>query len=316
MKVLIVDTIHDSLRTMLTEAGFECMVMDPKQRSQTSVLDSMRRVEGIVLRSGISIDRGFIDQCEDLRFIGRVGAGLEHIDVEYAQSKGIEVLSSPEGNRQAVAEHALGALLSLMNHIHTADREVRSGMWIRKQNEGVELSGKTVAIIGYGNTGTAFAKVIHGFGVRCIAYDKYKTGFGGDMVEEVGMDEVFRSADVVSLHLPYNEVTHYLVDRGWLSSFQKPIYLINTSRGGILRTADLLESLDVGKVLGACLDVLEYETENLKMPALETLPEEATRLLAHNKVLLTPHIAGLTVESYEKLSRYLAEKIIERFPLA
>ncbi len=313
MKVLVIDTIHEVLVSMLRAEGMTCDVLDKDNRGRDQVMQHLTAYEGLVLRSGVAVDREMIEANPQLKFIGRVGAGLEHIDVKCAEQKGIYVLSSPEGNRQAVAEHAIGSLLSLFNNIHTSDQEVRSGQWLRKQNEGEELAGKTVAIIGFGNTGSAFARVLAGFQVSIIAYDKYKEVLDDKAVEAVSMQTVFERADVVSLHLPYKEETHHLVNEEWLERFKQPIHLINTSRGGIVHTKSLVKALNRGIVKGACLDVLEYESETLKMPPVESLPEEAKALMAHPKVLLTPHIAGLTVQSYEKLSRVLAEKIIDLF---
>jgi D-3-phosphoglycerate dehydrogenase len=311
MKIIVVDTIHSALYQLLGDNDFNCI--DASYMDDTQVYNSLFDADGLVLRSRMTLDRQFIDKYPKLKFIGRVGAGLEHIDVDYATEKGIRVLSSPEGNRQAVAEHALGSLLTLFNRIHIANAEVRRGQWIRKANEGIELQGKTIGIIGFGNTGEAFSMVASGFQTRILAFDKYKSGFGNANVNEVSMHELFEHADIVSLHLPCNQETHYLVNEHWLSSFQKPIYIINTSRGSIVDTSALLEAIDSGKVLGACLDVLEYETENLKMPQIDSLPDSARKLMMNDKVLLTPHIAGLTRESYEKLSSILAQKIIDAF---
>lgn len=311
MKVIIIDTIHLALYQRLEANRFECI--NASQMDDIEVREILAVADGLVLRSRMILDKQFIDDYPNLKFIGRVGAGLEHIDVEYAKIKGVQVLSSPEGNRQAVAEHALGSLLTLFNRIHIADAEVRNGKWIRKANEGIELQGKTVGIIGFGNTGEAFSKVISGFQTPIVAFDKYKSGFGNSTVKEVSMEKLFAIADIVSLHLPYNRETHYLVNELWISSFKKPIYLINTSRGSIVETSALIKAIDSGKVLGACLDVLEYETENLKMPSLDQLPDSARELMGNDKVLLTPHIAGLTTESYEKLSAILADKIIAAF---
>jgi D-3-phosphoglycerate dehydrogenase / 2-oxoglutarate reductase len=311
MKIIVIDTIHASLYSRLEENGHACV--DASRLNDDEVFELLAKADGLVLRSRMTLDKAFINRFSHLKFIGRVGAGLEHIDKEFALEKGIAVLSSPEGNRQAVAEHALGSLLTLLNRIKTADAEVRKGRWIRKANEGVELQGKTIAIIGFGNTGEAFARVLSGFQTPIIAFDKYKSGFDSAVVKESAMEDVFESADVVSIHLPYNDETHYLVNDHWLAAFKKPVYLINTSRGNIVDTSALLKSMDSGKVLGACLDVLEFETENLKMPPLEELPESVNALMKNEKVVLTPHIAGLTVESYEKLSFILADKIIEAF---
>ena len=311
MKIIVIDTIHASFYFRLKDNGHVCV--DASRLNNNEVFELLAGADGLVLRSRMTLDKAFINRFSHLKFIGRVGAGLEHIDKEFALEKGIAVLSSPEGNRQAVAEHALGLLLTLFNRIKTADAEIRKGLWIRKANEGVELQGKTIAIIGFGNTGEAFARVLSGFQTPIMAFDKYKSGFDSAVVQESAIEDVFESADVVSIHLPYNEETHCLVDDHWLASFKKPVYLINTSRGNIVDTPTLLKAIDSGKVLGACLDVLEFETENLKMPRLEELPETANALMKNEKVVLTPHIAGLTVESYEKLSSILADKIIEAF---
>lgn len=311
MKVIVIDTIHKSLYVKLEAAGFECVNAAQFDERQINAL--LNDADGLVLRSRLTIDKAFIDRYPNLRFIGRVGAGLEHINVSYATSNNVRVFSSPEGNRQAVAEHALGSLLMLFNRIHLADAEVRNGRWNRKANEGIELQGKTIAIIGFGNTGQAFSRVVSGFQTPILAYDKYRSGFADSAVTEVSMKDVFEKADVVSLHLPYNQETHYLVDESWLAFFKKPIYLINTSRGGIVNTSALLNAIAKRQVLGACLDVLEYETENLKMPEFKDFPDAALALAKNEKVVLTPHIAGLTVESYEKLSSILADKIIDAF---
>lgn len=309
MRFLIIDTFHSCLAEMLREAGHICE--DISQQTDEKVLAKVTEAEAILIRSRITLDQPLIDRCTNLKLIGRVGAGLEHIDVDYAQSKGIAVLSSPEGNRQAVAEHALSMLLALFNNIIRSDAEVRQGKWLRKQNEGEELQGKTVGIIGYGNTGSAFAQVLSGFGVNVIACDKYKTGFGSAQVKEATMEEVCTQADVVSLHLPLTDETRMLVNKPWIDRFSKPFYLINTSRGPIVDTSELLNALDDERLRGACLDVLEFETENLKMPPVDELPDTARRLFDHPRVVLSPHSAGLTAQSYEKLSRVLAEKILD-----
>lgn len=307
MKIVIADIIHPVLENMLTLAGFDCV--NCADSTDQRFRAALEMADGMVIRSRQVIDATFIDQFPKLKFIARVGAGLEHIDTKYALSKGVEILSSPEGNRQAVAEQALGMLLSLFNNLSKSNTEVRVGQWIRKANEGIELQGKTVGIVGVGNTGSAFARVISGFDTKVLGYDKYKDG----VPHEADIEQLFEEADVVSLHLPMTDETFELVNAEWLSRFKKPIYLINTARGSLIKMDDLLEALDTGRVLGACLDVLPYETKDLKMPAMDTLPDSAKRLFNHKKVLLSPHTAGLTVQSYEKLSSILAEKIIKRF---
>jgi D-3-phosphoglycerate dehydrogenase len=241
---------------------------------------------------------------------------MEHIDWVYAGSKGVKCISSPEGNRNAVAEHALGMLLNLLNNISKADAEVKAGQWIREANRGTELEGKTIGIYGYGNTGSAFAKVLRGIDVKILAYDKYNTGFGNEFVTESSPGEIFSRADVLSLHLPLKEETKYLVNEHFFSQFKKRIYLINTSRGLIVRTSDLVNNLRSGKVLGACLDVVEYEETSFEAVSPQAGGQEPGvnpdwhYLTSHSRVILTPHIAGWTFESSEKMARILADKII------
>lgn len=307
MKVLIIDSIHSALQELLESHGHECM--DLSKAPVSDVHLALPFAEILVMRSRISIDAQVIDSCPNLSVIARAGAGLEHIDVTYAESKGIKVLSSPEGNRQAVAEHALGMLLALFNRLAIVDREIRNGIWQRKPNSGIELQGMTVGIIGYGNTGSAFAQVLSGFGVNILAYDKYKTGHDF----QATMEEVFEKSQVVSLHLPLTDETKGLVSTEWISQFAQPVYVINTSRGAIVKTLDLLEAIEQSIVFGACLDVLEYETEQLQMPSIEQLPPTAEALFRNDKVLLSPHTAGLSDKSYQKLSSILAEKILSTF---
>jgi D-3-phosphoglycerate dehydrogenase / 2-oxoglutarate reductase len=304
MKVLVIDHIHKVLQEILESEGHEFMDMSEVQESEIRM--ALPFADILVMRSRIQINAEVLESCPNLKIIARAGAGLEHIDVAAAEARGIRVLSSPEGNRQSVAEHAIGMLLALLNRIHIADRQVRAGQWERGENKGIELAGKTVGIIGYGNTGAAFSKVLEGFGVKILAYDRYKSGYK----HESSIAELFESADVVSLHIPLSVETKYLVNLDWIEKFQNPIFLINTSRGSIVKTEDLLASIQRGKVRGACLDVLEFETENLKMPNLSTLPAAAHRLMQEERVILTPHTAGLSSESYYKLSSILAEKIV------
>ena len=304
MKVLVIDHIHEVLQEILEPEGHE--FMDMSAASESEIRMALPFAEILVMRSKIQVNANDIESCANLKVIARAGAGLEHIDVAAAEARGIHVLSSPEGNRQSVAEHAIGMLLTLLNRIHIADIQVRNGHWNRAENKGIELAGRTVGIIGYGNTGAAFSKVLEGFGVKILAYDKYKEGYK----HEATMAELFESADIVSLHIPLFEETKYLVNLDWIKKFRNPIILINTSRGPIVNTVDLLSAIDGGLLKGACLDVLEYETENLKMPNLSTLPAAAQRLMQEERVILTPHTAGLSSESYYKLSSILAEKIL------
>jgi D-3-phosphoglycerate dehydrogenase len=239
-----------------------------------------------------------------------VGAGMENIDVAYAEKNGIACVNSPEGNRDAVAEHALGMLLALFNNLIKANTEVRNGKWLREENRGLELCGKTVGIIGYGNMGAAFAQRLQGFGVKVLAYDKYKTNFGNDFVKESSLQEIFEQADILSLHTPLTDETNYLINNAFIKQFKKNIYIINTARGKCLNTADLVANLESGKVLGACLDVLEYEAVSFEGIDAKEMPQPMQYLMKSDKVILTPHIAGWTKESNIKLAEFLAQKII------
>jgi D-3-phosphoglycerate dehydrogenase len=307
-RVLFIESVHEILHQRLEEAGYICERMYTSTRSE--LLSMAAQFDGIVVRSRIAIDREFIDAASQLKFIARSGSGLENIDVTYAKSKGIAVHNSPEGNRDAVGEHALGMLLMLMNNLRQADADVRAGRWPREENRGYEIAGKTIGIIGYGLMGSSLAEKLRGFGASVIAYDKYKSGFSNENVQEVSLDELKQRSDIVSLHLPLNEETHYFANTGFFNSFAKSIYFINTARGKNTNTAALVEALKNGKVRGACLDVIEYEKASLegleKDPTLTAMRD----LIAMPNVVLSPHIAGWTHESYEKLSRVLADKIV------
>lgn len=312
-KILFIDSNHPVLHETLMQHGFQCDLFYDRPSDELKKLIS--QYDGIVIRSKFKITKEIIDSAPNLRCIGRVGAGMENMDLAYAESKGIACLNSPEGNRDAVAEHALGMLLMLFNKLNKADAEVRKGIWLREENRGIELCGKKVGIIGYGNMGKAFAQRLKGFEVNVLAYDKYKKGFGNDFVKEVPLEELFEKVDVLSLHIPLTKETEYLVNDAFINSFSKNIYLINTARGKCVDTKALVKGLQSGKVQGACLDVLEYEDisfEKLneafaaKTPGLEYL-------ISSDKVVLSPHIAGWTKESHVKLAKFLAEKIIHAF---
>ncbi|MBI2271784.1 MAG: hydroxyacid dehydrogenase [Bacteroidetes bacterium] len=307
MKILFIDTTHPSLHEELIKSGFHCDLNFNWTKEE--IITNINKYDGIVIRSRIKITKDIIDKAPRLKFIARVGAGMENIDVTYAESKGIRCLHAPEGNRDAVAEHALGMLLGLLNNIGRADRAVRDGKWIREGNRGVELGGKTIGVIGYGNMGSAFAQRFSGFGCEVIAYDKYKKGFGTEEVREVALADIFKRTDVLSLHLPLTDETNYLINDTFINKFAKPFYIINTSRGKILNTADLVKNMRSGKVLGACLDVLEYEAISFEDIDAKTLPEPFQYLIQSDKVILTPHIAGWTHESNEKMARVLVNKI-------
>lgn len=310
-KVLFVDTAHPWLDEALTQQGFLCTWASANDRSE--VLKMLPGVDGVIIRSKMKFDREALDHADTLKFIGRVGAGMENIDVEYATSKGIVCLNAPEGNRDAVGEHALGMLLALMNHLLRVDAEVRNGVWIREGNRGAEINGKTVAIIGYGNMGSAFAEKLSGFGANVIAYDKFKTGFSELFVKEVQMEEVFAEADILSLHVPLTDETRGMVDHRYLNNFKKPIYFINTARGQCVNTTALMDAVVKDRVIGAALDVLEYEKLSFENLDKDALPETFKRLIQSNKVILSPHIAGWSHESGYKMADVLVNKISKLF---
>jgi D-3-phosphoglycerate dehydrogenase len=306
-QVVFIDTVHPILQQRLENAGYQCI--DATHFSKEQCMASIEIAKGIVIRSRFRMDEMFLKNAKSLEFIARSGAGMENIDEAYCESRGIELFNAPEGNRNAVAEHALGMLLNLFRHIKKGDAEVRTGIWDREGNRGVELDGKTVGIIGFGNNGSAFARKLSGFDVQVLAYDKYKKVANLGQVEKASMERIFEEADVVSFHVPQTEETLFWGNADFFNSFAKPIYLLNMSRGKIIKTQDLLDAIDQGKVLGACLDVLEFESTSFsEIDKNETL----NQLLNHPKVLLSPHIAGWTQESYFLLSDVLADKILTR----
>ena len=309
MRALITDNVHPVLTQRLQSAGIDCVVNT--QYEYNSLLQAIQEFDALVVRSKVTIDRHFIDHARHLRCIGRVGAGMETIDVDYAEHLGIRCLNSPEGNRDAVGEHAVGLLLALFDHLASADREVRQGLWRREANRGLEVKGKTVGIIGFGNMGGAFAQRLQGFECRIIAYDKYKpAGYAPSYVEEVTLTQLQQEADIVSLHVPLTDETHFMVDARFLSAFHKPFYLINTSRGAVVRTSHLVQALQQGKVLGTALDVIEYEDMSRDALDLETLPADFRYLLESPHTVLSPHVAGWTQESKYKLAAMLADKMV------
>lgn len=305
-KILLVDSVHPLIREELTGMGFTCDFYPEFGRQE--FLQAAEGYDGIIIRSKIRIDKEFLDRAVRLKFIGRVGAGMENIDVGYAGSKGIRCLNSPEGNRDAVGEHALGMLLSMLNHLVRADQQVRQGTWIREGNRGTEIKGKTIGIVGYGNMGSAFARKLQGFDCQVISYDKYKKNYSDGHTRETTLDEIFSQADVLSLHVPLTEETENMVNDEFLNKFMKNIWLINTARGQVVNTTDLVKNLVTGKVCGAALDVLEYEDASFEGLSGH-VPEELNYLLHAENVILTPHIAGWTRESEVKLARVLVEKI-------
>lgn len=310
LKVLFADSAHPSLNEMLEKQGFECHHLAAAS-SYNDCIEILGEFTGLIIRSRFPVDKTLLDAALKLRFIARVGAGMENIDHDYAREKGVVCLNASEGNRDAVAEHAIGMLLMLFNHLGRADREVREGIWRREANRGLEIGGKTIGIIGFGNTGSSFARKLAGFDVRVMAYDKYKSGFGGATVEETDMETIFNHADVLSLHVPLTNETRYLVNDAYLRCFRKPIYIINTSRGPVLHTASLLRALDEGLVKGACLDVLEFEEASFESLRGGNWPEAFHQLIGRSNVVLSPHIAGWTQESNIKMAAVLARKIAD-----
>ena len=309
MKILFIDSNHPSLHQTLEKAGHVCHLHYDWTKEE--IIQNIHLYDGIIIRSKIKITKDILDKATNLKFIARAGAGMENIDVAYAESKGIKCIHAPEGNRDAVGEHALAMLLALFNNVLRADKEVREGKWLREENRGVELMGKTVGIIGYGNMGSAFAERLKGFGVKLLVYDKYKTNFGNECIQESSLERIFDEADIVSLHVPLTAETERMVNDTFINNFKKNIYIINTARGKCLNTDDLVMNLKSGKVLGACLDVLEYEMTSFETLDVTMLPEAFQYLTKSDKVILSPHIAGWTIESHRKIALVLVEKILQ-----
>jgi D-3-phosphoglycerate dehydrogenase len=300
--ILIVDDLHPIFIEQVEALGYTCNYQPLIKLDE--VLSIIAGYEGLMVRSKFQVDRTFLNAAINLKFIARAGAGMDNIDETYAAEKGITLVNAPEGNRDAVGEHAVGMLLSLMNNLNRADAEVRAGLWQREANRGYELKGRTVGIIGYGNMGQSFARKLKGFEVDVIAYDKYKTGYSDAYAREVSMEEIVKHSEVLSLHVPLTAETNGLVNDEYLFHFRKPLFLLNTSRGKVVQTQAVLNAIKQGKILGAGLDVLEVE----KFPALG---QQAwfDELKNSGKILLSPHVAGWTFESYRKISEVMAQKI-------
>jgi len=312
MKVLHLDKNHPLILEQLQELGFTNE--EDYTSSKEEILQKIDAYDGIIIRSRFKLDEAFLSAAKNLKFIGRLGAGLENIDTEFASAQGIKLFSAPEGNRNAVGEHALGMLLSLLNKLNKADREVRNGKWLREENRGVELEGKTLGIIGYGNMGKSFAKKLQGFDVKVLCYD-IQENVGDQFAKQVSLEEFQQNAEVLSLHTPLTETTNNMVDAKFINSFKNNFWFINTGRGQSVVTSDLVEALKSGKVLGAGLDVLEYEKtsfENLFTSAAQ-MPEAFQYLINAENVLLSPHVAGWTIESKRKLAQVIVDKIKAEF---
>ncbi|MEO5912393.1 MAG: NAD(P)-dependent oxidoreductase [Pelobium sp.] len=301
-KILIVDDLHPAFKIAAQEMGFE--VDDRPLIKKEEVMAILKDYVGLAIRTKFKVDKEVIDAAPQLKFVARAGAGMDNIEVAYADEKNIQLINAPEGNADAVGEHCVGLLLSLMNNFRKADNEIRSGIWEREGNRGYELKGKTVGIIGYGNNGSAFARKLKGFEVKVLAYDKYKTRFSDEYATEASMEEIVKYADVLSLHIPLTRETKQLVNEEYFRYFRRPFFFINASRGEIVSTSSVLKAINEGKIIGAGLDVLETE----KFPAL-ALASFYNELIVEGKVILTPHIAGWTFDSYRKISEVLAEKL-------
>ena len=310
MKILHLDTNHPLLINQLSDLGYTNH--EDYTASKEAIEAKIADYDGIIIRSRFSIDKQFLDAAKNLKFIGRVGAGLENIDCHYAEEKGIYLISAPEGNRNAVGEHSLGMLLSLFNKLNKANQEVSEGKWLREENRGIELDGKTVGLIGYGNMGKAFAKKLSGFEVDVLCYD-IKPNVGNKHAEQVSLEILYQEADVLSLHTPETLLTRNMINVEFINNFVKPFWFINTARGKSVVTKDLVSALKTGKILGAGLDVLEYEKASFENLFSTNMPEAFQYLIKAENVLLTPHVAGWTVESKEKLAQTIVDKIKTKF---
>ena len=304
LKVLVTDKVHPHLINELQENNYEVEYLPSITHSET--LEIISDYFGIIINSKTKANKEFLDKATNLKFIGRLGSGLEIIDLAYAAEKGVKVYNSPEGNRNAVAEHAVGMILSLFNKLRKADQEVRRLHWDRESNRGLELEGKTIGIIGFGNTGSQLAKKLAGWEMNILAFDKYKSGFGDDRVSETTMEEILSDADIISFHLPLTTETSGLLNETFLNRIEKEVFIINTSRGKVIETKTLLKALETGKVKGACLDVFENEK-------VETFTEEEKemyeQLYKYDNVIVSPHVAGWTQESLFKIASTLIKKI-------
>lgn len=311
MKILHLDTNHPLLIKQLNDLGHTND--EDYTSSKEEIIKIIQHYDGFIIRSRFSIDSKFLDAATNLKFIGRVGAGLENIDCEYAENKGIKLIAAPEGNSNAVGEHSLAMLLSLFNKLNKADNEVRQGKWLREANRGVELDGKTVGLIGYGNMGKSFAKKLRGFDVTVLCYD-IKPNVGDQNATQVSLDELQERVDILSLHTPETPLTIAMVNREFITAFKNPFWIINTARGKSIVTSDLVEALQKDKILGAGLDVLEYEKASFEnLFTNENMPEAFQYLINAQNVILSPHVAGWTIESKEKLAQTIVDKIKVNF---
>ena len=308
MKILQLDTNHPLITEQLSAKGF--MLDEDTTSTYDEVLEKIADYEGIIIRSRIPVDQNLLEHAKNLKFIARVGAGMENIDVRFAEERGIKLISSPEGNRDSVAEHVVGMLLILMHRLFISSAEVKNGIWKREENRGDELLGKTFGIIGYGNMGKAVARRLSGFGVKVIFHD-ILPNLSDEFATQVSLETLKNEADILSLHIPITDETYHLIDAQFISGMKKDFYFINTARGKNVKTSDLVEAVRSGKVKGACLDVLEYEKASFENLEIENT--DSAFLLQSEKVIVTPHIAGWTVQSKEKLAQVIVDKILAGF---
>ncbi len=308
MRILLLDKNHPLITEQLSAKNF--ILEEDFTSSYDEVCRKIENYDGVIIRSRIPLDQNFLKKAKNLKFIARVGAGMENIDIPVAKKMGIQLINSPEGNRDSVAEHVVGMLLILMNRLFIASQEVKNGIWLREENRGDELLGKTVGLIGYGNMGKATAKRLSGFGCKVIFYD-ILPDLSDEFAEQVSLEELQEKAEVLSLHIPLTEQTHYMIDGSFIDGMKHDFYFVNTARGKNVETKSLVEALKSGKVKGACLDVLEYEKSSFEN--LETENEDLNYLLESEKAIVTPHIAGWTVQSKEKLAQVIVDKIITQF---
>lgn len=308
MKILQLDTNHPLITEQLSAKGF--MLDEDTTSTYDEVLEKIADYEGIIIRSRIPVDQNLLEHAKNLKFIARVGAGMENIDVRFAEERGIKLISSPEGNRDSVAEHVVGMLLILMHRLFISSAEVKNGIWKREENRGDELLGKTFGIIGYGNMGRAVARRLSGFGVKVIFHD-ILPNLSDEFATQVSLETLKNEADILSLHIPITDETYQLIDAQFISGMKKDFYFINTARGKNVKTSDLVEAVRSGKVKGACLDVLEYEKASFENLEIENT--DSAFLLQSEKVIVTPHIAGWTVQSKEKLAQVIVDKILTGF---
>ncbi len=308
MRVLLLDKNHPLITEQLSAKNF--ILEEDFSSSYDEVCGKIENYDGVIIRSRIPLDQNFLEKAKNLKFIARVGAGMENIDIPVAEKLGIQLINSPEGNRDSVAEHVIGMLLILMNRLFIASQEVKNGIWLREENRGDELLGKTVGLIGYGNMGKATAKRLSGFGCKVIFYD-ILPDLSDEFAEQVSLDELKERAEIISLHIPLTEQTYYMIDGPFIADMKHDFYFVNTARGKNVETKSLVEALRSGKVKGACLDVLEYEKSSFEN--LETENEDLQYLLESEKAIVTPHIAGWTVQSKRKLAQVIVDKIIAQF---